>query len=632
MRMKPQNAMVRVKEVLRWRKRNRGGSRLESPRISQSADDHSEGDRAAIESETTSQAYRLKPSPPRADRNNGGDSPPSRRTVNGNHPIPEDQEHLRKYINGLPLDTIGLPEYYLILANSLSGLSHRNLIYPISAIDVPEHFEDKRIAEVAQKRVFVHVFTNLQDVRDNYVIVEPSSGSLIQSLMEQVDQRLMEDFINHLKEAAAPDKKARILLECLDEICSVEGSRSKSGSLRVSQEELEALRYLMLRDKDGMGNIQPLINDPYIEDVSCSGVGSIFIEHRVFGGLKTAINFETEDALDSYVIKLSEKIGRPVTVAEPIVDATLPDGSRINIVFGNDVAKRGSNFTIRKFSPIPMSVLDLIEGGTLSYEMAGYISLMVEEGMNTFVSGETASGKTTLLNAISTFISPSAKIVSIEDTPELQVPHPNWIREVIRGSGKNKASSVTMFDLLRAALRQRPNEIIIGEIRGEEGAIAFQAMQTGHACMATFHAASVEKLIQRLTGDPINVPKPHVDNLNLVIIMSAVRLPDGRPARRVVSINEIVRFNPEDNTFDFIEVFRWNSSTDSFDFPGYMNTALLEQTVASKRGIPPRERRKIYDQVEYRAEILRKLSERGLTNFYELHNILSQANKQGLLR
>ena len=630
--MKPLNAMKRVKEALPWGKRKRGDSRLEPIRVSQSADGHPEGDRSASGPDTTSHAYRLRPSPPRAGSDKGRDLPPSERTLDGNQPIPEDQEHLWKYIDGLSGDTIGLPEYYQILPNSLGDLSHRNLIYPVSAIDVPEHLEDKRIAEVAKKRVFVHVSTDPQDIRDNYFTIEPSLGPSIQSLMEQVDQRLMDDFINHLKEAADPDKKARILLECLDEICSVGRSRSKNGSLRVSQEELEALRYLMLRDKDGMGNIQPLINDPYIEDVSCSGVGSIFIEHRVFGGLKTAINFETEDELDNYVIKLSEKIGKPITVAEPIVDATLPDGSRINIVFGNDVAKRGSNFTIRKFSPIPMSVLDLIEGGTLSYEMAGYISLMVEEGMNTFVSGETASGKTTLLNAISTFISPSAKIVSIEDTPELQVPHPNWIREVTRGSVKDDASAVTMFDLLRAALRQRPNEIIIGEIRGEEGAIAFQAMQTGHACMATFHAASVEKLIQRLTGDPINIPKPHVDNLNLVIIMSAVRLPDGRLARRVLSINEIVRLNPEDNTFDFIEVFRWNSSTDTFDFPGYMNTALLEQTVASKRGIPPRERRKIYDQVEHRAEIFRKLSERGLTNFYELHNILSQANKQGLLR
>ena len=279
-----------------------------------------------------------------------------------------------------------------------------------------------------------------------------------------------------------------------------------------------------------------------------------------------------------------------------------------------------------------MSVLDLIDGGTLSYEMAAYISLMVGEGMNTFVSGETASGKTTMLNAISTFINPAAKIVSIEDTPELQVPHQNWIREVVRGSGKENTSSVTMFDLLRAALRQRPNEIVIGEIRGEEGAVAFQAMQTGHACMATFHASSVEKLIQRLTGDPINIPKTHIDNLNLVIIMSSVRLADGRPVRRVLSISEIVEYNPEANSFDFIEVFRWDPSTDSFDFPGYMNTALLEQTVALKRGIPPRDRRKIYDQLEDRVRILKKLKERGLTNFYELHSVLSQAHKQGLFR
>jgi len=632
MRMEPQNVKTRLKEVLRWGKRNRGDSRLKSPSVSQSNDDHPDGDRAAIESETTSQAYRLKPSSPRAGRNNGGGSPPSRRTVNGNQPFPEDQEHLRNYIDGLPADTIELPEYHLILENSLRNLSHRNLIYPISAIDTPQHFEDKRIVDVAKKRVFVHVFTNPQDVRDNYVIVEPSSGPSILSLMQQIDQRLMDDFVDQLKEAADPEKRAGILLECLDQICSVEGSRSKNRSLRVSQEELHALSYLMLRDKDGMGNIQPLLNDPYIEDISCSGIGSIFIEHRVFGGLKTDISFDTEDELDRYVIRLSEKIGKPVTLAEPITDATLPDGSRINIVFGNDVAKRGSNFTIRKFSPIPMSVLDLIENGTLSYEMAAYISLMVLEGMNTFVSGETASGKTTMLNAISTFISPTAKIVSIEDTPELQVPHPNWIREVIRGGKKNNTSSVTMFDLLRAALRQRPNEILIGEIRGEEGAVAFQAMQTGHAVMATFHAASVEKLIQRLTGDPINIPKPHVDNLNVVIIMSTVRLPDGHLGRRVLSINEIVEFNPEENSFGFVEVFRWNPSTDSFDFPGKMNTVLLEQTVAQKRGILPRERREIYDQIEDRAEILRKLNERGLTNFYELHNVLSQANKQGLFR
>lgn len=189
-----------------------------------------------------------------------------------------------------------------------------------------------------------------------------------------------------------------------------------------------------------------------------------------------------------------------------------------------------------------------------------------------------------------------------------------------------------MFDLLKAALRQRPNEILIGEIRGEEGLIAFGAMQTGHACMATFHAASVEKLIQRLTGNPINVPKTYVDNLNMVIIMSAVRLPSGRTGRRVLSVNEIVEYSPETNSFGFIEVFRWDPATDTHEYPGYMNTNLLEHVVGLRRGIAPHNSREIYQEVDQRADILRKLKERNVGNFYELHGVLSQAHREGLFR
>ena len=447
-------------------------------------------------------------------------------------------------------------------------------------------------------------------------------------IMQDIDRKLI-NYVNELKSAETAEERAEVLLTCLDRICSVKGGR---GTIQVTEKEMQGLKYLMVRDKEGLGDIEPLISDPYIEDISCSGVGSLFVEHKIFGGLKAGITFDNPEQLDRFVIMLSEKIGRPVTVRDPIVDAVLPDGSRVNIVYGGDVSKRGSNFTIRKFSTTPMSILDLIEGGTLSFEMAAYISLMLGEGMNTFVSGETASGKTTLLNAITTFINPNAKIVSIEDTPELQVPHQNWTREVIRGSTSSGGASVTMFDLLRAALRQRPNEIIIGEIRGEEGAIAFQAMQTGHACMATFHAATVEKLIQRLTGNPINIPKTYIDNLNLVIIMSAVRLPDGRPARRVLSINEIVEYDPGSDSFGFIEVFQWNPADDTFEFPGYMNTNILEHGVSQKRGIPPHNSRQIYQELEQRDDILRKLYERDLTNFYEFHNVLSQAYREGLFR
>ena len=258
---------------------------------------------------------------------------------------------------------------------------------------------------------------------------------------------------------------------------------------------------------------------------------------------------------------------------------------------------------------------------------------MLSHGMNLFVSGETASGKTTLMNALTVFIPPIGKIVSIEDTPELQVPHPNWIREVTRGSTKGTSgSAVTMFDMLKAALRQRPNEIIIGEIRGEEGAIAFQAMQTGHAAMATFHAASVEKLIQRLTGSPINIPKTYVDNLNLVAIQSMVRLPNGKEARRVLSINEIVGYDSSTDSFSFIEVFRWNPTEDTFEFSGYMNSYLLEERIAMQRGIPPSKKRTIYNELSRRANILKKLHQQKVEDFYELYQVLSKAYREGVFR
>ena len=522
--------------------------------------------------------------------------------------------HLWSYLENLQSNGLGIPEFVSRLNKSFKGNASNNLIYPVA------------------NKVFVHIYTAEGEARDIYAPIEPSSGGVTGRLMEDVDQKLI-DHVSELQSVVGEEQEKRIevLTSILEKICDTGGNGKSRSTLKVTPEQLDELKYLMIRDKEGMGAIQPLVSDPYIEDVSCSGVGSVFIEHKIFGGLTSSITFDTTEVLDQFVIKLSEKIGRPVTVRNPIVDSTLPDGSRINIVYGDDVSKRGSNFTIRKFQATPFSILDLVNSGTLSFEMASYLSLMLGAGMNTFVSGETASGKTTMLNAISTFIPPASKIVSIEDTPELQVPHPNWTREVVRNT-VDGSSSVTMFDLLRAALRQRPNEIIIGEIRGEEGAIAFQAMQTGHSCMATFHASSVERLIQRMTGHPINVPKTYVDNLNLIIIMSAVRLPDGSTGRRILSINEVIEYDTETDSFGFIEVFRWDAATDTFEYPGFMNTNLLENVVTERRGMPPLEHRQIYTMLEERATILRNLAEQDITNFYELHNVITQANREGLFR
>jgi flagellar protein FlaI len=409
-------------------------------------------------------------------------------------------------------------------------------------------------------------------------------------------------------------------------------NKDSNEKVPVTEDEFEALKYIVVRDKVGLGCLEPMSQDPNIEDISCSGIGPIFLEHKIFKSVKTAINFETFEDVDDFVLRLSEQIRKPVTLRSPLVDATLPDGSRINIVFGREVSRRGSNFTIRKFFDVPLSIMELIEFGSLNYEMAAYLSLVIEEGKNLFVVGETASGKTTLMNAVTTFMPPNDKIISIEDTPELQVPHANWLREVAKTPAPgDKGAHVTMFELLKAALRQRPDVIIVGEIRGEEGNIAFGAMQTGHQVMSTFHASNVEKLIQRLTGHPISVPKTYIDNLNVVVCQNAVKLPNGKKGRRATSVNEIVGYDPVANTFSYVEVFRWNPATDVFDFVGKRNSYLLEEKIAISRGILPNQKWQIYNVVERRKKILEKLhTEKGVKDFYELLKVLAKAQGQGL--
>lgn len=523
---------------------------------------------------------------------------------------------LHRYLAALPVEEIGIPQYYPKLSRDLERLRVRNLIYPVEG------------------DIFIHIYPDPKSERDWWIPIEPTLAVRLDGIVKEVDIKLL-DLAEEIGKAP-PEERAAVLKQAIEKVCTttpLNGNGTKGTKVYVTPEQLDALKYLAVRDKLGTGVIQPLLQDPYIEDVSCSGIGPIFIEHKIFKSLKTAIVFETHDELDDFVVRLGERIRRPVTLRHPVVDAVLPDGSRINIVYGRDISKRGSNFTIRKFSKNPLSILKLIEFGSLNYLIAAYLWLAIEHGMNLFVSGATASGKTTLLNALTAFIRPDAKIVTIEDTPELQVPHDNWVREVVReGTDPKKGAGVGMFELLKAALRQRPDRILIGEIRGVEGNIAFQAMQTGHGVMATFHANSVEKLIQRLTGDPIRVPKTYIDNLDVVVIQSAVRAPDGRTVRRVVSVNEIVGYDPSDDSFSFVTVFRWRPEDDTFEFPGHMNSYVLEQKIALKLGIPPSKRRLIYRELNRRAAILERLHKRGDVDDYDkFFRVLAEAYKQGLI-
>jgi archaeal flagellar protein FlaI len=543
----------------------------------------------------------------------------------------KEQPHLLQYLHCLPGYNVALPDYYEKITRSLKGKKDPNLIYKVG------------------NGVFIHVLANPQDIRDYYLAIEPSMVDDQANTLDDIEMRLA-DYVDELEGLTDNTKRLEIIMEIVDRFVVVsedvtppkkkngqknenEDGSGKKDKIKVTKLQYTGLRYLLRRKLEGMGVMDPMILDPNIEDISCSGLGNIFVEHKIFGSLRSSIGFDTNEILDKFVIELAEGIKHPVTFREPVVDATLPDGSRINIVYGTDVSKRGSNFSIRKFSDKPLSILELIQFGALNYDMAAYLSIILQEGMNVWVSGETASGKTTLLNALTTFIPPESKIVSIEDTPEVQVPHHNWIRGCTRGSAKQSDSSeVSMFDLLKAALRQRPNLIIVGEIRGVEGAIAFQAMQTGHACMSTFHAASVSKLIQRVTGNPINVPKTYVDNLNVVVICQQVRLANGSLARRLTSINEIVAYDSVSDSFSFIETFSWNPLDDTFLFRGFQNSYLLEYKIAPRRGFPDHKRRQVYKILKQRSDVLKRIHQQGKTDFYEVYGILAKAYREGLFK
>ena len=389
--------------------------------------------------------------------------------------------------------------------------------------------------------------------------------------------------------------------------------------LTVSNAQRERLIYVVIRDLIRNGPLEPLLSDEMLEDIHSVGLKHIHMDHKVFCMVTSNIRFRERELLARYLRAMSERIGRPVSDNKPIIDGVLLDGSRINIIFSDDVSMLGPSFTIRKFAEETISVIQLIKWGTMSAQQAAYIWICLEYGMSVLVSGETASGKTTTLNAILPFIDHNVKIYSAEDTPEVKVRHKIWQRLVTRDA-KNEDSRVEMFDLLKAALRSRPRYIIIGEIRGVEGATAFQAMQTGHPVIATFHASSIVKMIQRFTGDPINVPIRFFDNLNFAIFQEVVEAPGGGIARRITGIDEVIGYNKHSDGVLTRGMFEWDPVKDKHYFRGMFQSHLLENKIAAMAGFASK--RDIYDEMIRRADAIQRMADRDLTHYDDVFDLL----------
>lgn len=521
--------------------------------------------------------------------------------------------HLARYLDNLVKRGLDFPEYVEQLSREMRYARRVDVIYPVG------------------DPIFIHIKSSKPGERPLYIVIQPTVNEKIYKIMDLVEEMLIAQIDENI-EFNTPNEHEEVLRKLLKRILKIDESlkigefkidkKSSSKKIYVNSETYRSLEYQLIMDKVNLGILEPFIRDEYIEDISCDGVGPIFVEHKIFGSCESNIVFKDEYELDNFTRKLSERTGRPVTFRNPIVDASLPGGSRINIVFGKDVSMRGTNFTIRKFSDKPLSIVQIIKYGGITALGAAYLWILLENNMSMWFCGEAASGKTTLLRAVCVFINPHYKIISIEDTPEIIVPHDNWVRESTRQSEVG-GSSIELFDLLKAALRQRPNYIIVGEIRGKEASVAFQAMQTGAPVLATFHAGSVEKLIQRLTGSPIEIPKTYMDILNAVVIQSAVRIPStGKVERRVLSINEIVGYDPGDNRFDYIELFSWQPSLDTHEFRGEGSSHLLENKIAVMKGIGRRDLRRIYVDLEMRAELLSTLARLNVTNYFDVWRVV----------
>ncbi|SEH12249.1 flagellar protein FlaI [Natronorubrum sediminis] len=380
----------------------------------------------------------------------------------------------------------------------------------------------------------------------------------------------------------------------------------------LNEYQVEKLLYQLKRNFIGYERIDGIKHDINVEDVSCDGYNSpVFVYHSEYEQIISNI-YHGDDELDDFVVKLAQRSGKGISKRLPQVDATLPDGSRAQLTLGQEVSDHGTNYTIRQFKDVPFTPIDLINWNTFSLDEMAFLWLAIENHKSLIFAGGTASGKTTSLNAVSLFIPSSAKIVSIEDTREVELPQRNWIASVTRPSfSDDEQGDVDEFDLLEAALRQRPDYIVMGEIRGEEGRTLFQVMSTGHTTYTTFHADSVDEVLKRFTTDPINVSKTMFTALDLVSIQTQTRV-QGRKVRRNKSLTEINHYEAEHDEINVQDVYQWQAETDEYLKMGDSNT--LDE-IQFDRGWS---NEKLQEELFKREVILAYLIKNGLNTYAEV--------------
>jgi flagellar protein FlaI len=469
----------------------------------------------------------------------------------------------------------------------------------------------REVYPIQEPYVYAAVVTEPDTQKIKYELIEPTLIKEEELQLKEIKEILVEEIDVNLKEIGTREKAENYLKTKIHEII-------KDYRLKIAEEAIDKLMYYIIRDFLGFGKIDPFMNDPRIEDISADGVNiPIYVWHRDYESLPTNIIFKNEDELNSFIVRLAYLARKNISLAMPILDASLPDGSRVQMTYGNEITRKGSTFTIRRFRADPLTISDLISLGTISSEIAAYFWYAIENRASVLVTGGVAAGKTTVLNCFSMFIKSGLKIVSVEDTAELNLPHENWIPSVSRtGFGDSKRSgSITLFDLLKAAVRQRPDYLIVGEVRGDEAYTLFQAMATGHLGMGTIHGESAISVIHRLESEPMNIPKPLLTMIDAITVQLRTEI-NGRPVRRTLAVTEIVGLDPKTRELLTNEVYRWNPKHDTYEYSGHSH--ILEEKM-KRKGLTKEE---IWEEIYRRQKVLDWMVKEGIRQYTDVVSVI----------
>lgn len=372
----------------------------------------------------------------------------------------------------------------------------------------------------------------------------------------------------------------------------------------ITNEYLDTLSQKLLRDIIGYGEIDPLIQDDDLEEIMINGINKpVFVYHRQYGMMKTNIQFSDEKELMDLIDSIARQINRRIDQESPILDGRLIDGSRINATIPPASAD-GPSLTIRKFKKDPLTIIDLINSKTISVELSAFLWLCFDglgvKSANAIISGGTSSGKTTTLNALCAFINPKERIITIEDTLELQIPHEHVIRMETKPANVENKGELTMNDLVKNSLRQRPDRIIVGEVRAEEAITLFTALNTGHSGFGTLHSNDARETITRLTNEPMSVPKIMIQAIDFIIMQNRIYTSSGVSYRRISEVAEVVGI--EEDTVQLNKIFEWNPETDRID-----NVSISSKTLSQIANLSGKSLNEIHKEIENRETVLKHM-------------------------